>query len=263
MSPARRLLLSALGVVVAVVVAVAVLAVVLRGDDGAPRATPVAQDRPGPVLLVPGYGGNTVGLRDLAARLTRAGRVATVVELPGDGTGDLEDSALRLRAAADAATARGAPSVDVVGYSAGGVVARIWAKAGGTAQARRIVTLGSPSHGTQVAALGAVFAAGACPRACQQLVPGSSLLDGLNAGDETPDGPGWLSVWTTDDAVVTPPDSARIEGALPVVLQELCPGIRVDHGQLPHDAVVQAVVLQALSAAPLTAPGPELCRPSS
>ncbi len=262
MSPARRLLLSALGIVVAVVVAVSAVAFLLRGDDAA-RTTPVAQDRPGPVLLVPGYGGNTAGLRDLAARLTREGRTATVVELPGDGTGDLEDSALRLRAAADAAMDRGAPSVDVVGYSAGGVTARLWAKEGGAAVARRIVTLGSPHHGTQVAALGAVFAAGACPSACQELVPGSRFLEDLNDGDETPDGPGWESVWTTDDQVVTPPESARIEGAQSVVLQELCPGVRIDHGQLPHDAVVQAVVLQALSAEPLAPPTRALCSVSS
>lgn len=257
MSPARRRLLLGLAVLVAVLVAGVALTAVLR--DG-PRAAPVvAQDRPGPVLLVPGYGGNLVGLRVLAERLRREGRTTTLVTLPGDGTGDLEDSALRLRAAADRAIAAGAPSVDVVGYSAGGVVARLWARDGGAAQARRIVTLGTPHHGTQVAALGSVFAAGACPSACQELVPGSRLLDRLNAGDETPAGPGWLSLWTLDDRTVTPPDSARLAGAVQVVLQQTCPGLHVDHGQLPHDPTVQAVVLEALSARPLHAPGREVC----
>ncbi|MCW2608479.1 MAG: estB, partial [Frankiales bacterium] len=186
MSPARRRLLQGLALLVGLAL-VAAGALALRGDP--PQRVAVDQARPGPVLLVPGYGGNTVGLEALARRLRAEGREAVVVDLPGDGTGDLEDSALRLRKAADDALAQGAPSVDVVGYSAGGVVARLWARAGGAAQARRVVTLGSPHHGTGVAQLGAVFAAGACPTACQQLVPGSRLLDELDAGDETPAGP--------------------------------------------------------------------------
>jgi triacylglycerol lipase len=256
-SPARRLLLRVLAL--AVVLAVAVAGVLRATRDDAPRPKAVAQDRPGPVLLVPGYGGSTAALQVLAERLRRAGRTASLVALPGDGTGDLAQAAASLRAAADAALAGGAPSVDVVGYSAGGVVTRLWAAAGGAAQARRVVTLGSPHHGTGVAALGAAFVPGACPTACQQLVPGSDLLDGLNEGDETPGGPQWLSLWTRDDQVVTPPDSARLAGAQDVALQDVCPGLRVAHGQLPTDVSVQAVVLEALSAEPLRAPGGEVC----
>ena len=131
---------------------------------------------------------------------------------------------------------------------------RLWLKDGGTAVTRRVVTLGSPHHGTRLAATGAALNAAQCPEACRQLVPGSSLLDDLNAGDETPDGPAWLSVWTVLDETVTPPDSARLEGATNLPLQQLCPGARTSHSDLPRDRQVQGVVLAALGAGPLAVP---------
>lgn len=248
MRPIPRLLVQSLAVLLAVVSVAAVTGALLEdaAPSGVARRAAAPQDLPGPVLLVPGYGGSTRGLEVLATALRDAGRDAVVVRLPGDGRGDLRASAQVLAAAADAAVAGGAPSVDVVGYSAGGVVARLWA-AERPEQARRVVTLGSPHHGAELAALGAAFSPGACPVACQQLVPGSDLLDELNEDDETPEGPQWLAIWTTQDEVVTPPASARLDGAVNVALQELCPGIQVDHGALPTHPVVQTLVLQAIS----------------
>lgn len=222
-----------------------VLATVVASREGPPA--PVAQDRFGPVLLVPGYGGSTSALQVLAGRLRAAGRSATLVRLPGDGTGDLRAAADALGDTAASAIAAGAPSVDVVGYSAGGVTARWWvAEGGGDALARRVVTLGSPHHGTQLAGLGAGIG---CPPACRQLAPGSDLLRILNDGDETPAGPRWTSVWTDQDEVVTPPDSARLDGATTVVVQRVCPGTSVTHGDLPRSPLVAAVVLEALDGA--------------
>lgn len=251
MSPSRRLLLQALALLVAITVGALVLARVLDPEPAPPRAA--AQDQLGPVLLVPGYGGSTRSLEVLAATLRQAGREALVLPSPGDGTGDLRQNAADVTAALDAALAAGAPSVDVVGYSAGGVVARLVAR-DRAADVRRVVTLGSPHHGTRLAALGAAFSSGSCPVACQQLVPGSDLLEQLNDGDETPEGPQWLALWTTQDEVVTPPESARLEGAVNLAVQDLCPGVQVTHGELPTAPVVQALVLQAVSAADVTLP---------
>lgn len=244
LAPARRRLV--LGLLASVVAALAVAAAVLVPRWGATPAT-VAQDDPGPVLLVPGYGGATGGLEQLAARLRADGRDATVVPLPGDGTGDLGRSADVLAAAVRAARARtGAASVDVVGYSAGGVVARLWAREGGAAEARRIITLGSPHHGTDLAALAGGVLPDECPAGCQELAPGSALLQRLNAGDETPAGPTWVSFWTTVDRTVQPPDSARLAGALDVPIQSVCPASQVSHGKLPTDPLVQRMVLAEL-----------------
>lgn len=253
LSPARRRLVlgcAAVLLAMAVVAGVAAAAAVL-GRSSDPAARPPAEAPPGPVLLVPGYGGSTRSLEALARRLRAAGRDAEVVALPDGGTGDLRLQAAALDAAARRAmTSAGAASVDVVGYSAGGVVARLWASDGGQAVARRVVTLGSPHHGTTLASFVGALLPEQCPLACQQLVPGSDLLRELNAEDETAKGPRWVSVWTTVDDVVTPPESARLEGALDVAVQSICADSRVRHGELPADRLVQAIVLAQLSGGP-------------
>ena len=245
LAPARRrLIIGALAALAVLAVAVPVTLAVAN------RPPPAAdQNRVGPVLLVPGYGGSTDSLRSLAARLVAAGRDATIVSLPGDGTGDLVAAADALGDQALAALDRtGATSVDVVGYSAGGVTARLWAADGGAALARRIITLGSPNHGTTVADLANSVLPDPCPAACRELATDSDLLRRLNAGGETPDGPTWVSIWTTQDETVTPPDSSHLDGALNLTAQSVCPDARVGHGDLPTAPLVQQMVLTELGA---------------
>ncbi len=84
----------------------------------------------------------------------------------------------------------------------------------------------------------------------------SDLLRQLNAGDETPTGPTWVSIWTTQDETVTPPDSAALTGALNLPVQSVCPEAVVAHGELPDSPIVQGMVLLELEAGqpvPLTA----------
>ena len=110
-----------------------------------------------------------------------------------------------------------------------------------------VVTLGSPHHGTSLADLAGDLAPSSCPIGCEQLGTTSDLLARLNAGDETPAGPTWVSVWTEQDETVTPPDSAELEGALNIPVQSVCPGLRVGHGGLPSDPSVQAIVVAELA----------------
>jgi triacylglycerol lipase len=248
-SPRRRIVLIAAAALVVVLLGVIGGRALLSRSSG-----PVDQARPGTVLLVPGFGGSRTALDRLADRLRATGRSATVVALPGDGTGDLIQQAGTLDAAARKALDAGSPSVDVVGYSAGGVVTRIWVDRFDSAkQARRIVTLGSPLHGARVAGDGVALGGSACPTACRQLAPGSDLLTRLDSA-ALPHGLPWLSVWTENDETVQPPESARLDGAVNVPLQSLCPDARVSHGQLPTDPRVTALVLRGVAAAALTAP---------
>jgi pimeloyl-ACP methyl ester carboxylesterase len=259
LSPRRRVFLGLSALVVAGVLAAAVAPSVVSAltDDRRPSGFP-AQDRPGPVLLVPGYGGDTGSLARLADRIRATGRQATVVSLPDGGIGDLATQADILDGYVNSAL-RSAPSVDIVGYSAGGVVALLWLEQHqGMEKARRVVTFGSPFHGTTVASAGAAVDPAACPAACQELIPGSSLLAQLGrfalAGH-----PPWLSLWTTQDQTVVPPDSADLPGALDVPLQSVCPDEQVAHGGLPTDPLVTGLVLRALGPAPLAAPGAADC----
>ena len=256
LSPQRRRLVLGVAGVVALVVLALVATLVVRALT---RGGPVPQDQPGPVLLVPGYGGRTASLDPLAAALRDEGRDVTVVSLVGDGTGDLDAQADHLADVTDdVLRTSGAPSVDVVGYSAGGVVVRLWVRDhGGDAQARRVLTLGSPQHGTSVAALGAEVAGG-CPTACEQLLPDSALLRRLNAGDETPAGPAWATVRSDTDQVVTPTASAALDGALNLRVQDLCPSAVTPHGGLPGDPVVLAALRTVLGVGAPTAP-PATC----
>jgi triacylglycerol lipase len=255
--PARRRVV--VGFLVLALVAAAVL-VAMFVTRSSPAAGPVPQDRPGPVLLVPGYGGSTASLQSLSEALTSAGRDVTVVPLPGDGTGDLRASADALGRAVEATRKRtGRATVDVVGYSAGGLIARLWVADGHGDVVRRVVTLGSPHHGTSLADLAGDVAPGQCPLGCRQMASDSELLAALNRGDETPTGPTWVSLWTTQDETVTPPESARLAGAVNLPVQSVCPGARVGHGQLPGDRLVQQMVLVELAAGDPVELGPQDC----
>jgi hypothetical protein len=263
LSARRRWFLGAsAAAVVALVCALAGPALISRldGGTGQPTGYP-AQDRLGTVLLVPGYGGGTDSLDVLAGRIRAAGRQATVVRLPDGGVGDLHQQASVLDGYVSDAL-KSAPSVDLIGYSAGGVVVRLWVEEhDGSAKARRVITLGSPFHGTTVAAAGAAAGAGsgACPEACQQLIPGNSLLNQLDAGAPAAGHPPWLSLWTRQDQTVVPPTSAQLPDAVDVPVQSVCPDEQVAHGQLPTDPAVIGMVLQALGTAPLAAPDASQC----
>jgi len=257
LAPARRrFVLLGLGVVLAILVLGSGVMVVRLSRD----VSPVPQDVPGPVILVAGYGGSVRSLEPLQRVLTSAGRDVVVMDAVADGTGDIATQAKALAATAEDALERfDAASVDVVGYSAGGVVARSWVRDhGGDAMARRVLSIGSPQHGTTVAEV-AAGTFGDCPVACRQLTPDSDFLRALNAGDETPDGPRFISIWSTSDDVVLPVDSARLEGALNFTVQSTCPQARTGHGALPGDGFVIASLGTVLSAGPPRPPDESVC----
>lgn len=243
-SPRRLAFLAGVAGLVAVVVVVAVLA----AGSGAPPAAAV------PVVVVPGYGGDASSLQPLTSFLRKQGRVVEPVTLPLNGTGDIDRSA---RALADVVAGLNASTVDLVGFSAGGIVVRHYVKAlGGAQSARRVVLLGTPNHGTEIAELATSFDPSVCEGACAQLGPRSSFLQDLNAGDETPAGASYYSIWTAFDLTVTPPQSAELEGAVNIRVQDVCRNARTAHGELVTDPLALRLVKEALQGELSATPGP-------
>jgi len=244
--PSRRRgpLIALVLVVVAVLVAV-VLVVVLTSRDSGPR----------PVVLVYGYMGTTDQLEPLATALRATDRDVTVADLPDHNTGDLRDSAEALGKVVDQVLARtGAGSVDIVAHSAGGIVTRLWVAGGGAETTRRVVTLGSPHHGSNGAD---VFPE--CLEACQELTPGSDFLAELDKQDETPGSAQWISLYSENDGAVVPPESSRLDGALDLALQDVCEGAEINHSQLLSDPLPINMVVAELDADEPITFGPQDC----
>ena len=157
----------------------------------------------------------------------------------------------------DAALAAGAPSVDVVGYSAGGVVAGLWvARDDGAAKARRVVTLGAPLAGTNLAATAAVVAPDACPAA---LPPARA---GQRGDQRSWPGTGWArqcrgcrSGRRTTRRSPRRRTASQLAGTVQLQVQAVCPGARVPHSALPTDPAVTGLVLRALAPDTLAAGG--------
>jgi len=230
------------GVVVLVVLAI-VLFARARYDVDVPL-TDLAVEDGVPLFLVPGYGGDPASMGAVERLLEERGRRVVSVALPGSGRGDIVSSA---RALGEVITEEGASEVDVVGFSAGGLVARTFVQQeGNDAKVRFLVLLGTPHHGTRLAGLATALDPSLCARGCRQMIPGSRFLRTLNSRDEGSAGTASTNIYSADDGVVTPPESARLAGVRNIRVQDLCPGAQVPHSRLVTDPIALGLVVVAL-----------------
>lgn len=214
-------------------------------------ATPAqAASSRNPVVVVAGLSGPAFAYEPFAARLRADGFQVYVYELPGLGFGDIAASA---QALGGYVNGLGFAKVDVVGHSEGGLVSRYWIKnLGGAAKVGRYVSLGTPQYGTYVANIIAFLGLGSCLGipACQQMSIGSSFLNQLNAGDDTPGAVRYTAVRTAEDELVRPVDNAELlDGATNVLVQSACPLRVVGHLGLVLDGTVYSIVRQSLTGA--------------
>ena len=127
--------------------------------------------------------------------------------------------------------ATGAAKVDIVTHSMGGLSSRYYLKnLGGQATVDDWVSLGGPNHGTTWA-YGCFFFS-----PCNQMIPGSSFLNQLNSGDETPGAVNYGTWWSPCDELINPDTSVILSGATNT--QTSCMG----HSALRTDATVYSQV---------------------
>lgn len=192
-----------------------------------------------PVLLIHGYECNRGFWYWQRARLEKAGwTVATPsLEPVFASIDDYADLVARRVDAVLAAT--GAGQLVLVGHSMGGLASRTYLRARGAAKVAKLITLGSPHHGSWLAKLGIG------PNA-RQMEPGNAWLNEINRAGAVPLPAATTSAYSPQDNYVMPQDSPLLAGARIMV----CAGI--GHLSMAFAPAITRLLLDEL--APLATP---------
>lgn len=191
-----------------------------------------------PVLLLHGVLCNAGVWHRLARHLASCGVRGVYALSYGPPLASIELFAGQVEAAIERIVrATAAERVTIVAHSMGGLVARAHARRYGTARVARIVTIGTPHHGSVEAWL-------SMGTALAQIRPGSAWLAELDR-EPLPAVP-IVSIWSWHDSMVVPQTSARLAGSIEVPLTG------IGHNALLGDTVVFARVEAEIAAARAT-----------
>lgn len=200
------------------------------GDSVSPSS-----GKAGAVLLIPGYGGGW-GWSDLLVSDLQASGTAILYANVGDMRGDLE---VLSRVVSDQVQESGFKGVDIIGFSAGGVLARSVALSI-PEYTHKIISIASPHNGSKVASLGMLLGSpNLCPIACQQLSENSEYIKSL---DQLKPGKRMLSIYAESDEVVSFRSSILKDGVINYNITEECSIDQISHSEIPSLAVVQNII---------------------
>ncbi|WP_459612663.1 esterase/lipase family protein [Corynebacterium urogenitale] len=226
--------------------------------------------RPYPVVLIHGTISSKNVWQNLVLRLRADDFVVFCPDYGVHGTQDIPTSANDVGAYIEQVlAATGAPQVDIVGHSQGGLLARYWInELDGEDYVHHLISLGSPHHGTSLLGLlGGLLTSETTQRmaastvrkimgpAGMQQVVGSPLLETLAASEDTRPDILYTSYATLNDTTIVPHDQAFLKGkglrtdgsprVKNLYLQDV--GIqRCRHEELPTSSRVQEIVHQTL-----------------
>lgn len=218
----------------------------LQSSWSMPRAAPRQVIYPGssspPVLLLHGYGCNSGYWTHLTALLDAARISHATLDL-APITGDIDGYVPLVQCAAEQLRARaGAPRLVIVGHSMGGLVARAWLRAHGTARVARVITLGTPHHGTCLASFGIGRNAEQMRRTGAGDGSENAWLRALAAGESAATRALITSLYSHHDNIIAPQTSSHLAGARNIALGG------VGHVALGRNPGVLAQVMQELAA---------------
>lgn len=207
------------------------------------RQRPAAAPRGPAVLLVHGYVCNSGYWDAMSRALARAGISHHALDLE-PVLGSIEQYVPALDAAIQALrAASGSQRVVVLAHSMGGLATRAYLRRHGAGRVAKIITLGTPHHGTALAS----FGVGINTREMRwsgragQGQP-SAWLQALAASEDAELHRLFVSVYSHHDNIVSPPTSSRLAGAKNIELGG------IGHVALAQDAGVQALVIEEILA---------------
>ena len=177
-----------------------------------------------PVLLV--HATTETGHRNWSANYGRVlpamGYDVCTVELVDEATGDIQVSAERTVYAIRTIAARSKQKVQVVGHSQGPLEVRwaikYWPDVAGMVD--DLIGIAAPYHGWRQTD---IYCSSACVPALWQMRMESKFMGALNSGEETPGGVSYTSVYTLNDELVQPYQTADLKGGANIPVQDVCP----------------------------------------
>ena len=138
--------------------------------------------------------------------------------------------------------ATGAAQAVLVCHSMGGLVARAYLRKYGGGHVRRLITIGTPHHGSMHAWMMAGMS-------LSQMRPKNAWLADLNGNAKGADGVPVASIWSWHDSMVTPQTSSRIDWGDNIVLTGIAHNALLDDPQV-WAAVVAQIGIAATSGSP-------------
>ena len=219
----------------------------LQSSWSMPRAAPRQMIYLGaagpPVLMLHGYGCNCGYWAALTPLLDAAGISHATLDLE-PVTSDIDDYVPQVQRAVESlCAAAGAAQLVIVAHSMGGLVARAWLRDHGAARVARVITLGTPHHGTCLASFGVGRNAAQMRRACADDGSESAWLRALAAGESAAKRALVTSIYTHHDNLISPQTSSFLEGARNIAFGG------VGHVSLGRNRRVLARVMQEIAAA--------------
>ena len=167
-----------------------------------------------PVLLIHGYGCNRGYWKQLSALLRQEHISHDAIDLEPVGAA-IDDYVPQVqRAVLALCAASGSASVIIVAHSMGGLVARAFLRAHGSAHVARVITLGTPHHGTRLASFG--FGRNAMQMRRGGRAPGaggSAWLAALAGAEDWQLRARFTSIYSHHDNIVAPQTSCHLPGA--------------------------------------------------